>query len=146
MLSANRSDSDIVHQQPIIKLNGKRFHANAMFRGLRLLWIKAAKPTWELWRLGTYAKYSSSYSNVLDTNAPKKINNPTDVDDRRIITKITFRALKKFELIAENAARGRFPCVGNVELGTFDYSIIAKRLLAHTLWVKEEKQRVKSSR
>lgn len=146
ILLENKTESQMFLQPPKLRLHGKRFHANAMFRGLRLMWIKAAKPSWELWRLGTHAKYSGSYSNVLDTNAPKKIANPTDVDDRQIITKITFRALNKFQLISENAARGRFPCVDEVEIGKFDYSEISKRLLIHARWIKSEKNRIKSLR
>jgi hypothetical protein len=143
ILSENRNGSHTSTQQPKLRLHGKRFHATAMFRGLRLMWIKAAKPSWELWRLGTHSKYSGSYSNVLDTNAPKKIANPTDVDDRQIITKITFRALNKFQLITENAARGKFPCTDDVELGNFDYVEISKRLLIHARWIKSEKQRLR---
>jgi len=57
---------------PKIKLMGRRFHANPMFKGLRLLWLKAAKPNWELWRLGAKAELSDSYSKVLDSSAPSK--------------------------------------------------------------------------
>jgi len=124
---------------PKIKLMGKRFHANPMFKGLRLLWIRAAKPNWELWRLGAKAQLSDSYSKELDPAAPRKAKDTIEIDDRITMSKITFRALHRFEHIAENAARGRFPCSDPVALSEFNYPEIAQRLLKHTKWVKSKK-------
>jgi hypothetical protein len=142
LLTTRRTDIQQSRQQPKITLSGKRLHVNAIFKGLRLLWIRATKPKWELWRLGTYAKFSDSYSNILDPNGPKKIISPIDVDDRRAITKITFRALVKFQFMAENAARGKFPSSDPVEISEFEYPLIAKRLAAHAKWVKSEKSKL----
>lgn len=133
-------DQDLgVAEQPKIKLMGKRFHANAMFKGVRLMWMKAAKPKWELWRLGAKSDLSSSYSKVLNPLAPRRPNDAVEMDDRIIMSKITFRALNRFELIAENAARGRFPCAEPVEMSPFKYEEIAQRLLAHSQWVRKTK-------
>jgi hypothetical protein len=49
------------------------------------------------------------------------------MDDRIILSKITHRTLKRFELIIENAARGRFPCDEQVECADFDYQAIAEK-------------------
>ena len=124
---------------PKLKLMGKRFHANPMFKGLRLLWIRAAKPNWELWRIGAKAQLSDSYSKELDPAAPRKAKDSIEIDDRITMSKITFRALHRFEHIAENAARGRFPCSDPVALSEFNYPEIAQRLLKHTKWVKSKK-------
>ena len=124
---------------PKIKLMGKRFHANPMFKGLRLLWFRAAKPNWELWRLGAKAQLSDSYSKVLDPAAPRKPKDAIEMDDRITMSKITFRAVHRFEHIAENAARGKFPCADSVALSEFNYPEIAQRLLTHTKWVKSQK-------
>ncbi len=131
--------------QPKIKLVNKRLHANVMFKGLRLLWLKAAKPNWELWRLGAKANLSASYSGVLDPNAPKKTAQPLELDDRIIMSKITFRSLRKYELIAENAARGRFATDVMIEHPEFDYPAIASRLKARAVWVRTEKVRLRES-
>jgi hypothetical protein len=146
LLLENRDEVTSSIQQPKIKLNGKRLHGSAIFKGLRLLWIKSAKPNWELWRLGTYTKFSDSYSNILNVNAPKRTENAIDAVDRQIITKITFRALNKFQLVAENAARGKFPCSDPIEISNFDYRLIAKRLADHTKWVKHEKLRLSKTK
>jgi hypothetical protein len=132
---------------PKIKLMGKRFHANPMFKGLRLLWFRAAKPNWELWRLGAKAQLSDSYSKVLDPVAPRKPKDIIEMNDRLTMSKITFRAVHRFEHIAENAARGRFPCADPVYMSEFNYPEIAQRLLKHTKWVKSQKQKwVESSK
>lgn len=131
---------------PKIKLMGKRFHANPTFKGLRLLWFKAAKPSWELWRLGAKAQLSDSYSKVLDSAAPRKARDAIEMDDRITMGKITFRAVHRFEHIAENAARGRFPCADSVAMSKYDYSEIAQRLLRHSKWVKNQKLKLTDGR
>ena len=139
VLDHHRSQDVGQAEQAKIKLMGKRFHSNAMFKGLRLIWFKAAKPNWELWRLGAKADISASYSNVLDPNSPRKPRSPIEMDDRIILGKITFRALEKFERIAENAARGRFPCADPVHASDFNYPLLAQRLQQHSKWVKSTK-------
>jgi hypothetical protein len=59
------------------------------------------------------------------------------------MTKITGRALRKYELIAENAARGRFPCAEPVEIMDFDYPALAKRIRAKNTWESKEKERLR---
>lgn len=136
----NYKDKEMgIAAQPKIKLLGKRFHANAMFKGLNLLWFKAAKLKWELWRLGAKAGLSDSYSKILNPSAPRRTYDAVEMDDRIIMGKITFRALERFELIVENAARGNFPCSESVEQLEFNYPEIAQRLMTHTKWVKSQK-------
>lgn len=124
---------------PMITIQGKRFHVYAMSKGLRLIWLKAEKPEWELWRLGAKADISSSYSKILDPLAPRKPKNAIEVDDRNILGKITFRSLHKFERIAENAARGKFPCEQDVECLDFNYPNLGKRLKKYQQWIFEQK-------
>jgi hypothetical protein len=50
--------------------------------------------------------------------------------------KMTFRLLKKYQLIAENAARGKFPIDDKVEMSEFKYAEIVQRLLLHSKWVR----------
>lgn len=125
-----------------LKLVCKRFHAKAILNGVRLLWIKAAKPKWENWRLGTYTNLSPSYALELDYNGPKKTASEVEQVDRMIMGKITSRALKRFEHIAENAARGRFPCAEPVECSPFDYAALANRIKQNLRWEKTEKARL----
>jgi hypothetical protein len=123
--------------QPKISLVGKRFHPSTNYRGLRLLWFKAAKPNLVNWRLGASFDINSNYKNVLDPKAPRKTKNNLESEDRINLGKITERQIKKFERIAENAARGRFPSDEAVEVLDFEYPILAKRLQKYLDWVKD---------
>lgn len=127
-----------------LKLMGQRLHANVLLKGVRLLWLKAAKPKWENWRLGAYTKLSPSYASVLNYEGPKKTASAIEQDDRIVMGKITSRALKRFEHIAENAARGKFPCDKPCECSPFDYAALAKRIKQTLRWEKTEKARLKT--
>ena len=134
------SNDDGKAEQPKIKLMGQRLHINAMIKGIRLLWFKAAKPNWELWRLGAKARLSSSYSGVLNPTADRRTHDAIEMDDRIIMGKITHRALKRFELIAENAARGKFPCTEPVDCAEFKYEALARRVKMNAKWSREYKE------
>ena len=127
-----------------LKLMGQRLHAKVLFNGVRLLWIKAAKPKWENWRLGAYTKLSPSYALELDYNGPKKTASEVEQVDRMIMGKITSRALKRYEHMAENAARGKFPCDKPCESSPFDYVALAKRIKQTLSWQNTEKARLKA--
>ena len=127
---------------PTLRLMGKRLRAKSLFTGLRLLWFRAAKPKWELWRLGAQARLSETYSKVLDPTAGRRVKDVMEQTDRDMMTKITYRALNKFEAIAENAARGKFPCDEPVEKSPFDYPRIAKQIQRNNAWEKKEKERL----
>ena len=58
------------------------------------------------------------------------------------MTKIAYRAQRKFEAIAENAARGRFPCEDPVEQVKFDYPALAERIRRKNKWEDEEYARI----
>ncbi|TDK63700.1 hypothetical protein [Sapientia aquatica] len=125
---------------PLIKLEGQRLRAKVLMNGIRLLWIKAAKPKWELWRLGAMARLSKTYSQELDPKSPRKASDK--IYDRDMMSKITYRALLKFEAVAENAARGKFPSDAPVDQVTFDYPQLAKIIQRKNMWEDQEKKRL----
>ena len=139
LITANAELDTEVDKKPQLKLVSKRLRPNVLLKGLRLLWLKAAKPNWELWRLGAKAELSDSYSKELDPNAPKKVKTDLEKDDRIIMSKITSRYLTKYEAIAENAARGLFPTDRPVLSVGYDYELIAKRLHARSVLIREKK-------
>jgi hypothetical protein len=132
-----------LEKKPQLKLVSKRLRPDVLFKGLTLLWTKAARPNWELWRLGAKAELSQSYSKELDPNAPKKVKTSFEKDDRIIMSKITSRYLAKYEAIAENAARGLFPTDRPVLSAGYDYPLIAKRLQARSILIREKKAAIK---
>jgi hypothetical protein len=145
LIAANRTIATESEKKPQLKLVSKRLRANVLFKGLRLLWLKAAKPDWELWRLGAKADLSDSYSKVLDPNSPKKSQTFIEKDDRIIMSKITSRYLSKYESVAENAARGLFPTDQPVISSGYDYRLIAKRLQARSVLIREKKTKIRNS-
>lgn len=145
LIAENSSVATDTDKKPQLKLVSKRLRANVLFKGLRLLWLKAAKPDWELWRLGSKAELSESYSSVLDPTAPKKIKSFIEKDDRIIMSKITSRYLSKYEAIAENAARGLFPTDRPVQSSGYDYRLISKRLQGRSVLIREKKSKIKKS-
>lgn len=143
LITAHSDIETEVDKKPQLKLVSKRLRPDVLFKGLRLLWLRAAKPNWELWRLGAKAGLSDSYSTVLDPNAPKKSKTLIEKDDRIIMSKITSRYLAKYEAIAENAARGLFPTDRPVLSVGYDYPLIAKRLQARSVLIREKKAAIK---
>ena len=137
-----KSESSPSQSQPIFKLYGKRLRKKELMNGLRLLWFRSAKPKWEYWRLGAFSKFSKSYADTLNPKSERKTSNTLESYDREMMTKITGRALRKYELIAENAARGRFPSAEPVEIMDFDYPALAKRIRAKNAWETKEKERL----
>ena len=126
---------------PVMSLEGQRLRKSNLLKGLRLLWVRAARPNWEYWRLGTQVEYSKIYAAQLTVDAPRKAEKLGEAYDREMMTKIVSRALNKYEAIAENAARGRFPSEDSVEKMVFDYPALAKRIRQKNRW--EEKRKVR---
>jgi hypothetical protein len=137
ILDANKVHLDEPKKQPLMKLMNKRLNRHAMNRGFNLMWAKSIFLNKELWRLGVKARISETYSSVLNYNAPRKPKDAIEMNDRMILTKITYRTLKRYELIVENAARGKFPCDDPVESAEFDYPAIGKREKIYRKWRKE---------
>lgn len=144
MLATYDKGDPQVDLKPQIVLMGKRLRAKVLLNGLRLIWIRAAKPNWEYWRLGSKAGISKTYSPVLDASAKRKTTNAIEQVDRDMMTRITYRAMIKFENIAENAARGRFPCDAPVEKTYFDYPKLADIIATKNAWEAKEKDRLRT--
>lgn len=128
--------------EPVAKypLVGKRHHRDALMRYLRMAWLRSAMHKKALWRVGAQAKISETYSPVLDPNMEQV--SEADRFDREMLTIIASRALLRARMIAENAARGRFPthekCDAALE---FDYPQLAKRIQRRNRWSSKEIQR-----
>jgi hypothetical protein len=130
--------------KPKISLQGKRLNAQALVRGLGLLMFKMANPELENWRLGVYGKLSPSYSSALNAQAPRQTKDSREAEDRVLMGKITSRSLQKYSCIAENAARGNFPCDTTVETSFFDYKGLNKVYDTTTKWEAKEIERLKN--
>jgi hypothetical protein len=111
----------------------ERMHLNKIIKGVELLMEKVANPSLPYWRLGERVKYSATFD--------KRIHNqnlqPDENKDAQVeYGKIVYRAVKKFERMSENAARGKYPCDDKIENKKFDYASIQKRMNAYQEWIR----------
>lgn len=138
-LQANQTSKASIPKKikPKLSLQGQRFNSNALIKGLGLLMFKAAFPQLEHWRLGAAAKLSDSYSPALDYMAPRTAKDSIEAGDRILMGKITYRSLDKYQKIAENAARGQFPCSDAVDMAPFDWKALSAQYEKTKQW--EEK-------
>jgi hypothetical protein len=105
----------------------ERINLNALKKGLTLLKNKAKHPELEQWRIGLMSDVSPTHSKLLSSNAKRKVSSIDEKESRDTLGKLTSRALRKYESIAENAARGRFPSEFPKSKIKFDYLEIGKR-------------------
>lgn len=118
-------------------LVGKRHHKDALMRYLRTVWFRSAMHQKALWRVGAKANISQTYSPVLALNVAQ--DEVPDVADRDIMTVIASRALLRARMIAENAARGRFPTHANCEAAMdFDSKELRQRIHRRNKWQERE--------
>ncbi|WP_322469169.1 hypothetical protein SOM08_14390 [Hydrogenophaga sp. SNF1] len=134
-LSGPKASGDV----PALQLQS-RIRRKDLMTGIRLLWLRAARPTWELWRLGAQAQVSPTYSH-LDPKGSRKVKDPEEIGAREMLTKMTLRALNKAEARAENAARGRFPSEALCPQVPFDYPRLARIIKQRRAWEAKEKER-----
>ena len=111
-----------------IEKENKRINLSALRKGLNLLKNRARYPDLEQWRIGLISNVSSTHSKLLSANATRSVSSIDEKESRDTLGKLTSRALRKYEAICENAARGRFPSEFPKSKIKFNYLEIAKRL------------------
>ena len=128
---------------PVVKypLVGQRHHKEALMRYLRMTWLRSAMYRKSLWRAGAQARVSFTYSPVLDPNMTEV--SVEDRYDREMLTIIASRALLRARMIAENAARGRFPTHEKCETALeFDFKELRQRIRQRNKWQEREIKRL----
>jgi len=124
-------------------LDAVRLRKPPLIRAISLLWFKAAKPKFSLWKLGVLAKVSPKHMEGLDISIKKQNSDTTDQRIKMAI--LTSRALKKAMFITENAARGKFPSSNPIKLPEFNWSEVNKRAIESRKLGKNRKVVSKSS-
>lgn len=129
---------DAVVKYPLV---GQRHHKEALMRYLRMTWLRSAMYRKSLWRAGAQARVSFTYSPVLDPNMPEV--SVEDRYDREMLTIIASRALLRSRMIAENAARGRFPTHEKCQTALeFDFKELRQRIHRRNKWQEREIKRL----
>lgn len=111
-----------------IQILSDRIHEEKLMKGLYLVQLKADHPDIEIWQLGTQARLSEDYANEL--RPVKNLKRPVKdvLYEKNIMTKLTSRALKHYEAIIENSARGQFPSTEKLS-HKFNYDVLRDLLI-----------------
>lgn len=109
-LMAKYPDEQKVLPEPIAKypLVGSRQRKDTLFRYLFVVWVRCAMPRQALWRIGARSRVSDTYSRELNPKA--RLKRGEQNYDRNTLAVLTSRAWNRGLALAENAARGKFPC------------------------------------
>ena len=136
------AQKELVAPKARYPLLGQRHHKDTLFRYLGALWMRSAMRSQSLWRVGARAKLSDTYSPVLDYSGPRARGQ--DAYDREMMAILTSRALHRGRMIAENAARGRFPIYQRNENAVdIDYRYLYKLIASRKRWKRQEIKRIK---
>lgn len=112
------------------KLDAKHIQVQNVVDAMQVLWIRSAKPDWELWKVGVESKVSEKLSGKFNVKTTKRTDN--NFDDLRNLESMTSRKYKIARNIVENAARGIFPsqlpCEHAVAFDPYEFKkILAER-------------------
>jgi hypothetical protein len=115
-------------------------NVDALRGGVNLLLTRAAHPDMEYWRVRLIAE-PHRVTAQLNPDADRRTSGGlVERDARRNLAQATYRDLKKWERVVENAARGRFLTDEDIEEVEFDYSAIGSRLEATDAWEQGRKK------
>lgn len=115
-------------------LENNKLQYRRLLAGLRLMYIKAAKPDEELWRIAARAEISHSHKSIKPDEAKKNIQN---AEGRKMLTIMASRMIHDTLVIAENAATGVFPSTKPISIDLFDPIALQKHLKHMTRWEKK---------
>lgn len=130
--------------KPILSVYGERISVKALMKGIALTTYRGSFPDLKNWQLGSITKFSNTYSSRLNWSNPRKTKDSVEDDDRVRLGNIVSRAIKKYERIIENAARGKFPCDTPILYEPFDYQELSKRHKNYLAWEEKELNRLKA--
>jgi len=117
-------------------LENNKMRYRRLLAGLRLVYMRSARPNDALWRIATIAKISTTH-NTLDPLAQRK--EAKTADARRMLTIMASRLLHDVLVMSENAAQGIFPSLQATSVISFDYEALANRIKQNNQWEKTKK-------
>jgi hypothetical protein len=118
-----------------------RFRADALRRYYRLVQYQAMNPTYPHWKVGQLAFTSRNHGTKIATSAP--VSKMPDADQRKNLANSTRRSIEYARMIAENAARGRFPTHDtHPHALKFDYPELRDRINRRDKWQEAEVRRL----
>ncbi len=125
--------------EPLYQISCQRLHVKPLVRGIMLLAGKGLEPNLSLWRLGTDVGLSKKYGH-LDRESTKLTKDTEEA--RTNLTMLTSRALRRAQLVMENAARGLFPSYDEVDLSHIAWKDINRRIRVANRCYKAEENKL----
>lgn len=119
-------------------LAAERLRNQPLIHGLGLLWARAREPKLPLWKVGAVCKVSPTYSSQVDPFKDKALDK--NADTRETLTTLTYRMIKRAQLIAENAAHGLFPSHNLRPLPRFDAEEAYQRMIKYKPGMSRDKK------
>lgn len=119
-----------------------KIRESTLKKAMRVLHAKTAMPKAKLYAVGNKAKIAAAY----ETNDDKL---KLDYDKRRLMEILTSRQLHYAYLLAEHAARGKFPCLNKLAEDEarleFDYLLLNRYFKAKIKWLRNEIEKYKGA-
>jgi len=132
----------IYQPQATYMLENNKMRYRRLLAGLRLVYMRSARPNDALWRIATRAKISTTH-NTLDPLAQRK--EAKTADARRMLTIMASRLLHDVLVMSENAAQGIFPSLQATIVPSSDYETLANRIKQNNQWEKTRKAELLAS-
>ena len=142
LLSDAKKKHPLANQPTPYSLVDNKLQYRRLLAGLKLIYMRAARPQEELWRIAARAKISNSHKKIRSDEAKKDNKN---AEGRKMLTIMASRMIHDTLVIAENAATGQFPSVAPISTELFDPMLLQNRLLAATKWEKAKKKEIELS-
>jgi len=133
----------LVPAKPKYDLVTKDMHRQNIIDAMTVLMIRAARPDHKLWQVGVEAKISKTYSAMFDVKTTKRT--PMNSDELRTLEMMTSRKYRLGKWLAENAARGLFPCQTEpAHAVAFDPKEFHEIITETVKWERREKARMQA--
>lgn len=136
LLSAIETEATPFMPSTIYQVQNNKMQYRRLMAGVKLLYMRAAKPREALWQVAARAKISHSHRHI-DPKAPKK--DLENAQGRRMLTIMASRLIHDSLIIAENAATGIFPSLEPIDTHLFDAVNLQKCIVRTLKWQKQRK-------
>jgi hypothetical protein len=144
----NKNDENMSKPRAKYECQVSKLREAAIRQSFEAVMVRAQNPDWPIWKIGvelnlhpTAAQEITKAESLHDTipaNRKRLDKDDNAAGAKVLMNSLVSRCFKRAFLIAENAAKGKFPCVdpildakGNKIEAHFDYVVINKKLKAY---------------
>ena len=133
--------------ETFMRLIDNKMREQTLINAMRVLQAQSAVPRAPLYMVGNYAKIAPHY--WTDPKI-KRRESPEVLEKRMMMEIVTSRQLRRAYLLAENAARGRFPCLDPLPEDParpqFNYAVLGRQFRNYVEWGRKRVAEIKAER